>query len=574
MESLYRYIIIISISTTILFIVYALLFKKENNFKLIRVYLISSLVFSLLLPFNQVSIDVSGIFTKPKEVIQESKTSVNNQALEFSNITSGNQATESNEELTQTPVNVQQLIIIIYSIISSIFLVRILFSIFQIIWYYMVSEKKKQNGFTIIYISKNSIPFSFFKLIFISKSSANDNINQIIEHEKIHAKQYHTIDLLLTELLVAAMWFNPFIWMYKKALQQVHEFLADEGVLNSGVDQLEYQSLLVNQAAEDRLVAVSSNFSYSLIKKRIMMMSQRKTHGHSRRKLLVLTPVILTLIFSVSIFNQTVGASVKIEKIPIEQKKELVTMATPTDIADVLDKNSKKVPKIQSVEKNALKEKTVEEVKKTNIPFKENELISPEDTTPTNILVAAVSPTRMNVLYIGVDNPVSIAVTGANMDDIEASIDNGTITGENGNYIVRVKEKRIATITVKAGNKVVTEKKFRVKRIPDPVAMVGGKRGGTTTKQELINAKGINVYLINFDFDMKFEVVSFNISAQSEGGYVQDIRQDNTGNFSKEQLELIEKLIPQRKIYIEDIKAKSPDGTIMSLGSLTFKIKE
>jgi bla regulator protein BlaR1 len=161
---------------------------------------------------------------------------------------------------------------------------RILFSVFQITWYYLTLKKQKKQGFTIIYLKKRSIPFSFFNLIFIGKQDIEEN-TQIIEHEKIHAKQIHTIDLLIAELLVAAMWFNPFIWMYKRELQQVHEFLADEGVLNSGVDQLEYQTLLVNHAAEGRLVAVSSNFSYSLIiKKRIKMMSKKENTWQSRSK--------------------------------------------------------------------------------------------------------------------------------------------------------------------------------------------------------------------------------------------------------------------------------------------------
>ena len=501
MESLYRYIIIATISVTILFIVYLLLLKKENNFKVIRVYLVSSLIFSLILPFNQAGIELPNIFADgQKRLTETNKLKLRDNAIaELSPFPTNNIDFETSNKRVKNSIDLKQVAIAIYLIISAIFLSRILFSILQIIRYYLISEKKKHPGFTIIYITKRSVPFSFFRLIFISKSATNENSNQIIEHEKIHATQFHTIDLLLTELLVAAMWFNPFIWMYKKALQQVHEFLADEGVLNSGVDQLEYQSLLVNQAAEGRLVAVSSNFSYSLIKKRIMMMSQRKTHGLLGRKILVLIPVLLVLTIGVSCVNGQ-------EKV-------------------------------------------------------------------NNELVAAVSPTRMNVLYIGIDNPVSIAVTGADMNEIEASIDNGSIAGKNGDYTVRVKKKGFANILVKAGNKTVTKKQFRVKTLPDPIAVINGVfNKNEITKEELINANGISVLLINFDFDMKFEVVSYTVSAINNGT-VKEAHQSSGGVFSKTQIDLIKNATSGSKIYFEEIKAKGPDRAVRNLSPIIINLK-
>jgi hypothetical protein len=370
------------------------------------------------------------------------------------------------------------------------------FQFFQITWYYLTLKKQKKQGFTIIYLKKRSIPFSFFNLIFIGKQDIEEN-TQIIEHEKIHAKQIHTIDLLIAELLVAAMWFNPFIWMYKRELQQVHEFLADEGVLNSGVDQLEYQTLLVNHAAEGRLVAVSSNFSYSLIKKRIKMMSKKKTHGKAGVKLLLVVPVLLVLILGVSCANGQENG---------------------------------------------------------------------------NNLVAAVSPTKMNVLYIGIDNPVTIGVTGADMKDVEATIDNGSISGENGNYVVRVKKSGTAKIIVKADGKVVAEQMFRVKRVPDPVAIVKGNwNKHTFTKQELIEARGIEVMLVNFDFDLKWEVESFHVAA-SYNGKAFEARKVDGDEFSEAQIDIIKSVPADGKIYIEDIRAKGPDGAIRDLGTITIKI--
>ncbi|NJO87684.1 MAG: hypothetical protein HC831_01010 [Chloroflexia bacterium] len=272
MESIFRYLIIASASITILFIIYLIFFKKDNNFRLSRFFLLSGLLFSLLLPFNTYNIELPEFSDQAETFVEERKNNTSGESvinLQPVNTDKSRPVETATGQQTSTPINSNQFILIIYLIISSILIVRILFSIGQIGWYYLVSDKQKEQGFTVVYITKRSIPFSFFRLIFITKEDLNKNIQQIIEHEKIHAKQIHTIDLLIAELLVAAMWFNPFIWMYKRELQQVHEFLADEGVLNSGADQLEYQALLVNQAAEGRLVALSSNFSYSLIKKEL-----------------------------------------------------------------------------------------------------------------------------------------------------------------------------------------------------------------------------------------------------------------------------------------------------------------
>jgi len=186
--------------------------------------------------------------------------------------------------------------------------------------------------------------------------------------------------------------------------------------------------------------------------------------------------------------------------------------------------------------------------------------------------ITAVSPTKMNVLYIGVDNPVSIAVTGAENGKITAEIDNGKITGENGNYIVRVQTLGVTTITVKVDEKIITQSKFRVKRVPDPIAIINGIGNSTElTKEKLLNAGGIAIVLLNFDFDLRFDLVEFTLSAFPLGGFMQS-EKSTSYKFSKPQIELINSTKSGDKIYIEDIQAKGPDGTVRNLGSLVIKI--
>jgi len=105
------------------------------------------------------------------------------------------------------------------------------------------------------------------------------------------------------ELLTAVMWFNPLIWMMKNSIQLVHEYLADEGALNTGIDKHRYQALLINQITEDKLISLSSSFNHSLIKKRMKMMLNKKFNRRSNLKIMALLPIAGFLFIVIALFN-------------------------------------------------------------------------------------------------------------------------------------------------------------------------------------------------------------------------------------------------------------------------------
>jgi gliding motility-associated protein GldM len=188
-----------------------------------------------------------------------------------------------------------------------------------------------------------------------------------------------------------------------------------------------------------------------------------------------------------------------------------------------------------------------------------------------------VSPTKMNVFYIGVDNPVDILASGIPADKIKASISSGSITsaGGDGKYIVRVKKTGPAVISISAevGGKVVSmgSRNFRVKTVPDPIAKVAGLAGGSIGINVLQAQAGVAADLENFDFELKFEVKSFTVSATVKG--YEEEASSNSYAFTAQQKQLIAKMRPQSKIYITDIKAQGPDGVPRSLPSIAFKLK-
>ncbi len=189
-----------------------------------------------------------------------------------------------------------------------------------------------------------------------------------------------------------------------------------------------------------------------------------------------------------------------------------------------------------------------------------------------------ISPTKMNVFYIGVDNPVDISAPGVPSDKIYPSISGGggSIRRSGKGYIVRVttptKNCKVNVAGEINGNRrSLGGMNFRVKRVPDPVAKVAGKKGGPIAKTTLAAQTSVVADLENFDFDIKFRVVKFTVSANI-GGFEQSAICSGS-RFSPKAKGIIKKVKRGKKVYIEDIKAKGPDGTVRNLGSIAFKLQ-
>jgi hypothetical protein len=202
-------------------------------------------------------------------------------------------------------------IIIIYALITLILVARIAFQIIFLISSYLKSYKVHLNNCVLLYNHKFRTTFSFFRWIFVYHDQSTDAESEyIITHEKAHVRQVHSFDMMIIELLAAAMWFNPLIRMMKRSLQLVHEYLADEGVLKTGIDKISYQALIINQVAGENLVSLSSGFSsvcqsgrQSSIKKRIIMLTRSKISKGVKFKLMALLPATLLLLMAISVIN-------------------------------------------------------------------------------------------------------------------------------------------------------------------------------------------------------------------------------------------------------------------------------
>ncbi len=188
-----------------------------------------------------------------------------------------------------------------------------------------------------------------------------------------------------------------------------------------------------------------------------------------------------------------------------------------------------------------------------------------------------VSPTKMNVFYRGVDNPVSVSVGGYIDKNIAASTTNGTLARSADGYVMRPGKESEATVSATVTNPDGTKKsmpgiKFRVKNVPNPQPFFAGKsiNDELIKKAELTAAAGVIAKMIDFDFDLKFEIVEFRVTMVVSGTPIEKMTKGPA--VSGDMREMFQKAKPGQKIYIEGIKARGPDGTVRNLGSLAFKV--
>lgn len=190
----------------------------------------------------------------------------------------------------------------------------------------------------------------------------------------------------------------------------------------------------------------------------------------------------------------------------------------------------------------------------------------------------AISPTKMNVFYIGVDNPVDISVAGAAPTEVTATIAGGggqVINKGQGHYIVVVKQPGECSVNVsvktKTGSKSMGSMKFRVKKVPSPLASYAGITGdGKVSKGELLQASGVIPKLEDFVFDLKFPVVSWVMSMNVNGAFV-DYQAQGPGT-TAQMKELLNRAKSGGKVLIEQVKIQAPDG-VRSIPGCVLKIK-
>jgi len=278
------------ISLSVLYVFYWFLLRKETWFSLNRIILISTLLLALVIPFIRITFSGS---TEQDSIIY----AINRLIMDPLVVTR-----ETIYAKIYQTISLIHVIYFIYFTGVIFFSLKLLGQFLQIYGLIKRYGKTKHLGYTIVPIDKNLSPFSFFNLIFINSGRLNKkDLKNILHHEGEHAKKLHTLDIILLEVLCIIQWFNPFIWLYKFALREVHEFEADLKVIKSGENKVNYQQLILEQILGNQFIHVVHNLiNSSLIKKRITMMTKKESKRRTIIKSLLILPLaaILVTIFS------------------------------------------------------------------------------------------------------------------------------------------------------------------------------------------------------------------------------------------------------------------------------------
>ncbi|WP_197276096.1 M56 family metallopeptidase [Mangrovimonas sp. TPBH4] len=187
----------------------------------------------------------------------------------------------------------------IYGLGATFFLSKLLFEITSLLFLLKKQPKQSIGKYTFIETNKNLSPFSFFnRIVYNPAQFTKSELQHIINHEKVHAQQLHSIDVLLIQLATALLWFNPFIWLYKKELCQNLEFIADGNAQHRTDCGKSYQMVLLKTSTANHQLALANNFYTSLIKKRIVMLHKSKSHRLKAWKYSLILPALAWFLMS------------------------------------------------------------------------------------------------------------------------------------------------------------------------------------------------------------------------------------------------------------------------------------
>ena len=294
MENLIVYIAKACGLTAMFYMAYYLLLRKETFFRANRWFLLAGMVTATVLPIV--------VFTKVIWVTPQPMPSFNIQEL-------GNMAVIQTAPATPEPfiINWWYVAAGAYSIGTAFLLARLVFDFRKVLSLFKGQNIIRQGKYKFIDSKAAKSPFSFFSyIIFNSAALDPGELVGILSHEKVHSRQKHSVDIIAAQVFCAAFWFNPFAWLYKNAIAQNLEFIADAEAIKYVEDATAYQKTLLKITLQPAVISITNPFYQSLIKKRIVMLNKPKSKKHNSWKYAVVVPALAAFMafFQVEVIAQ------------------------------------------------------------------------------------------------------------------------------------------------------------------------------------------------------------------------------------------------------------------------------
>ena len=315
------YFLKINVGIIVFYIFYRLFFYKDTFFHWRRTALLCFLGVSLLYPMLNLQEWVKA--HEPMVVIADFYATTLLPEVVFE------------ETVTPTDANWQELILYSLSIIYlcgviSLF-IRFIMQLTSIIRLRIQCKVTKIQGVRVHILNKASGPFSFFHWIFVHpESHTQEELAEILTHEQTHAHQLHSADIIFSELVCIACWFNPFIWLMKREIRNNLEYMADQRVLQTGYDYKVYQYHLLGLAHHKAAATLYNSFNVLPLKNRIKMMNKKRTKEIGRTKYLLFLPLaaLLLIISNIEAVARTTKNFAREVIQTVEKSTEQVTKAT------------------------------------------------------------------------------------------------------------------------------------------------------------------------------------------------------------------------------------------------------
>ena len=304
------YLIKANVVLVVLFGFYQLISAGDTFFKWRRLSLLTVYVLSLLLP----TIDLSVLV---------------NETAPLGNILPrmAYNLPEVMVKPTRDAFDWQQLAVWLYAVVALALLLRVFWQVVVVCRLAQRSERATLHGTAVCLLTGDYSPFSFFRWIFVNPvNKTPSQVKQILTHEQTHVAQWHSVDALLSQLFVAAFWFNPVAWLMRLQVRNNLEYLADRSVISGGTDKKAYQYHLLAVAYRTNVATITNNFNVLPLKKRIKMMNKQTSNPLARFKYLLFVPLAIALL---AMNSTTIRANV--------QKKVVKTTKT-TKKADASNK--------------------------------------------------------------------------------------------------------------------------------------------------------------------------------------------------------------------------------------------
>lgn len=319
-----------SIVIFILLVFYKLVLGRESFFTVNRFYLLTCLFLAVILPFITLPklVNHQGVVTTwlertaSQDIERTAEEPLESETISPKPLKDGQyENKEQTSRLTKETKDIGFYLLLLY-----IFGVTVLSAhlIAQLIGIFLTVRKTSyvvgDVDCTIVSVTDDNGPRSFFRYIFINPEKYKpETYEQILQHEKIHVKKFHSIDLLLAEIAIIALWFNPFIWLFRREVENNIEYQTDALVLQSQiVEPKNYQMNLIQIAVKRKPLAIVSNYNQSLIKKRIIMMNKKKSNAHSYWKYAFIAP---TLFVTLLLLNQPFSMNAQPQATSVQAKE-------------------------------------------------------------------------------------------------------------------------------------------------------------------------------------------------------------------------------------------------------------